>query len=181
MVSWQSMVLVGRIVRPHGRRGAVVIAADTDFADDRFQAGAALRIKRGDAIETLTIAESFPQQGRWVARFEGVDSIEAAEELRDAELKIDASDVRELASNRFYVHELVGCRVETTDGVTVGTVREVEMSVGTPLLVIASQAGETLVPLAEEICRRVDIAAKTITIAPPEGLIDLNAASPKRR
>ena len=181
MSSWESMVLVGRVVRPHGIRGAVVIAAESDFAEDRFQAGASLKIKRAEAIETLKIAESFPQQGRWVARFDGIDTIEAAETLRDAELKIDAGDLRALASDRFYVHDLIGCRVETTDGVTVGTVRDVEMSVGTPLLVIDAPGGETLVPLAEEICRRVDLAAKTITIAPPEGLIDLNATSPKRR
>lgn len=175
------MILVGRVVRPHGRRGAVVIAADTDFAEDRFHAGATLKIKRAEAIETLRVAESFPHQGRWVARFEGVETIEAAEALRDAELKIDADAVRALASDTFYVHDLVGCRVETTEGVTIGTVRDVDMNVGTPLLVIDAHAGETLVPLAEEICRRVDIAAKTITIAPPDGLIDLNATSPKRR
>jgi 16S rRNA processing protein RimM len=175
------MVLVGRVVRPHGIRGAVVVAPDTDFAEDRFQPGAALKIKRGEAIETLRIAESFPQQGRWVARFEGVETMDAAEALRDAELKIDAGEVRALASDKFYVHDLIGCRVETADGVTVGTVREVDLNVGTPLLVVDSQAGDTLVPLAEEICRRVDIAAKTITIAPPEGLIELNVTSPKRR
>ena len=54
------MVLVGRVVRPHGIRGAVVVAPDTDFAEDRFQPGAAVKIKRGEAIETLRIAESFP-------------------------------------------------------------------------------------------------------------------------
>lgn len=175
------MVLVGRVVRPHGIRGGVVIAADTDFAEDRFQIGATLKIKRGEAIETLTIVDSFPQQGRWVARFEGVETMDAAEALRDTELKIDAGEIRALASDKFYVHELVGCRVDTTDGRTLGTVRDVELSVGTPLLVIESSDGDTLVPLAEEICRRVDIAAKTITIAPPEGLIELNAPSPKRR
>lgn len=175
------MILVGRVVRPHGTRGAVVIAAQTDFAEDRFRAGATLKIRRAEAIETLSIAESFPQQRRWVARFEGVGTIEAAEALRDAELKIDAGDVRALAPDRFYVHDLIGCRVETTEGVTIGNVRDVELNVGTPLLVVESPAGETLVPLAEEICRRVDLAAKTITIAPPEGLIELNATSPKRR
>src|SRR5436190_9211816 len=101
MVSWESMVLVRRIVRPHGIRGAVVIAAETDFADDRFQIGATLNVKRADAIETLRISDSFPQQGRWVARFEGVETMEAAEALRDAELKIDAGELRALASDRF--------------------------------------------------------------------------------
>ena len=36
------MVLVGRIVRPHGNRGRVLVASDSDFAEARFAPGATL-------------------------------------------------------------------------------------------------------------------------------------------
>jgi hypothetical protein len=45
---------------------------------------------------------------------------------------------------------------------------------GTPLLVIDTPQGELLVPLAEEICPRIDIAARRIEVALPEGLRELN-------
>jgi len=48
---------------------------------------------------------------------------------------------------------------------------------GTPILVINSPRGEVLVPLAEEICVRIDTAARTIEVVLPEGLRDLNRDS----
>ena len=43
-VDWASMVTVGRIVRPHGNRGHVVVVPESDFAEDRFRAGEILRV-----------------------------------------------------------------------------------------------------------------------------------------
>jgi ribosomal 30S subunit maturation factor RimM len=51
----------------------------------------------------------------------------------------------------------------------------VELGTGTPLLVVtAGKRGEVLVPLADTICRRIDVAGKRIEIDPPDGLIELN-------
>ena len=174
MPEWESMITIGRVVRPHGVRGHVVIAPETDFAEDRFQPGAMFFAKRGDDIAAVTIAHSRPQDRRWVVRFDGVSSANDAEEWRGAELRIPAETLRTLTGPQFYVHDLVGCRVETIDGAFVGEVTGVEMSVGTPVLVITTANGETMVPLAEEICRRIDIGARMIAIAPPEGLVELN-------
>jgi 16S rRNA processing protein RimM len=86
-----------------------------------------------------------------------------------------------LGDGAFYVHDLLGCRVETTTGTSVGDVARVDLGNGTPLLVVTGPGGqakgvqEVLVPLAESICRRVDVDAKVIVIDPPEGLLDLNA------
>lgn len=53
----------------------------------------------------------------------------------------------------------------------------VEPTAGVPLLHIergASGRQEILIPLAEEICTKVDPEAKLITIDPPEDLLELN-------
>ena len=50
----------------------------------------------------------------------------------------------------------------------------VQLGSGPPLLVVAAPRGEVLIPLAEAICRRIDVAAKVIVIDPPEGLVELN-------
>ena len=49
-----------------------------------------------------------------------------------------------------------------------------DLGPGTPRIAVETRRGEVLVPLAEEICRRIDVGAKLIVIDPPEGLIDLN-------
>jgi ribosomal 30S subunit maturation factor RimM len=60
-----------------------------------------------------------------------------------------------------------------------GKVRDVyfpgEGQRGTPLLSLDTASGELLVPLAEDICQRLDVAARRIEVRLPEGLRDLNA------
>jgi ribosomal 30S subunit maturation factor RimM len=60
----------------------------------------------------------------------------------------------------------------------VGTVRDVEIHgdviSGTPNLVVDTARGELLIPLAQEICVGVDLAARRIVVVLPEGLRELN-------
>lgn len=165
------MIAVGRIVRPHGLRGDVVVESVTDFAETRFRKGA--RLTTGDGRE-LTVAASRPQGDRWVVRFAGLDAIEAVEGLRDTELQIEPEAQGTLPAGQYYLHDLVGCVVQTDDGATVGPVVTVYTGAAQTVLGIDGEGGEVLVPMAEGICRDVDVTAKRIVIAPPEGLLDVN-------
>ena len=53
-VKWEDMALVGRIARPHGIRGQVIVNPETDFPEERFQPGAELFIERGGEVAALT-------------------------------------------------------------------------------------------------------------------------------
>jgi 16S rRNA processing protein RimM len=168
------MVAVGRVVRPHGLRGEVVVASETDFGGERFKVGAVVYAPAGEGEpRRLTVATSREDRGRWVVGFDAVGSIDEAEAMRDAELRIPAEDRRVLEPGAFYVDDLVGCRVRTVTGEDVGTIARVEMATGVPVLVIGPDE-EILVPLAEPICRRVDVAEKIIEIDPPAGLLEIN-------
>lgn len=167
-------MLVGRIVRPHGNRGHVVVAPETDFGAERFGTGAVLQGVRGDERTDLTVMASRPYDGRWVVGFDGVTSIDEAEALRGTELHIPASALKRLSDGRYYLHDLVGCRVETLEGQPLGEVLRVETGAGPAVLVVETAAGECLIPFAEAICRRVDVEARRIVVAPPDGLLDVN-------
>ena len=171
------MVTVGRIVRPHGRRGEVVVASESDFADERFRPGETLFWLRPSGLATVEVTSSRPYDARWVVGLSGVGSIEQAEELRGLELRIPASSLRSLGPGAYYIHDLVGCRVETVAGERVGEVSRVMFGSGAPLLVIERPEGEVLVPMAADICRTIDVANRMIAIDPPDGLIDLNRRS----
>jgi 16S rRNA processing protein RimM len=171
---WESMVTVGRIVRPHGNRGHVVVAPDTDFGRERFTPGAVLHVLRDGASAPLDVIAGREQDGRWIVGFAGITTIDAAETLRGQELRIPGDAVRPVGPGAYYVHDLIGCRVTTAAGEVVGTVERVQLDAGTPLLAVRSLKGEVLVPLAAAICREVDVSGKRIVIDAPEGLIDLN-------
>jgi 16S rRNA processing protein RimM len=178
---WSEMVTVGRIVRPHGNKGEVVVESDTDFGADRFQPGATVFSLRDGRVEPLRVRASRPYGERWVVGFDGSGTIDAAETLRGLVLAVPPEALRALAPGRYYVHELMGCRVETESGRAVGMVVRVDFGGASPLLVVESSRGEIWIPLAEPICRKVDLAGKVIVIAPPEGLLDLNVGSDPAR
>jgi 16S rRNA processing protein RimM len=169
------MVLVGRIARPHGIRGQVIVTPDTDFVEERFQAGKIFwtRSDRGD--EVLTVSSARVQNGRPVIGFEGFATIEDVERLAGRELRVPEDTLQPLPAGAYYVHDLVGCVVETTSGEQVGEVQRVDGGAGASVLSVAGARGEVLVPLAADICIEVDIATRRIRINPPEGLLELNA------
>jgi 16S rRNA processing protein RimM len=173
-LSWDDLVLVGRVARPHGLRGEVVVNPETDFVEERFQVGAALHTRGEAGDETLRIATMRLQGGRPVIGFEGFARIEDVERLAGQELRVPEDRLRALEPGHYYHHQLAGCQVETTSGEVVGSVHRVEGGAGGSRLVIEGARGEVLIPLATEICVDIDVEAKRIRIDPPDGLLDLN-------
>lgn len=172
------MITVGRIIRPHHNRGHVVLMPETDYPHERFDVGSVLYREHDGRVEPIVVSANRERAGRWVVGFEGIESIDDAETLRGLELRIPSNEVKPLDAGAFYVFDLVGCVVRTTDGQDVGPVERVDLTTGVAMLVVAGE-GEVLVPFTEAICRRVDTAAKVIEIEPPPGLIELNR--PTRR
>jgi 16S rRNA processing protein RimM len=168
------MATVGWIARAHGIRGQVVVNPETDFAAERFRPGAELFVKRGDRIDTLSVATVRFHRERPVIGFAGVETMNDAAALAGLELRVPADRLMRLPPGSFYHHDLVGCRVETRDGEPVGAVREVEVSGGNPRLVVDGARGEILIPLAARICTSIDVGARRIVIDAPEGLLELN-------
>ena len=84
MAAWDEMAVVGRITRPHGLRGDVVISPETDFVDARFVPGATLWMRAGNGTHALKIATARVHGGRAIVGFEGCTRIEdAGFEIRD--------------------------------------------------------------------------------------------------
>jgi 16S rRNA processing protein RimM len=181
MGDWSEMVLVGVVARCHGLRGHLLVNSHTDFAEERFSPGAALWTRQANATERLIVESARVHNGRPVISFEGIASIDDAERLLGCELRIPESELRPLARNVYYRHRLVGCRVETTTGEEVGRVSDVTEAAGGSLLTVTGTRGEVLVPLAVDICVRIDVEAARIVIAPPDGLLTLNPPSATAR
>ena len=170
------MVTVGRIVRPHGHKGAVVVASESDFAEERFREGSVLWWQRDGETATVTVSSGREFRGRWVVTLAGVTTMNDAETLRGLELRVPADTLHALGADTHYLHDLQGCLVVTMAGEEVGRVDRVQFGSGAPLLVAVAHGGEVLIPLVAHICRRIDVAAKRIEIDPPDGLLEVNRA-----
>jgi len=174
---WDSMAVVGRIARAHGLKGQVIVNSETDFPDARFRAGAELFVNRAGRVEPLTVTTVRFHRDRPVIGVSGVEDMNAASGLAGLELRVPVEWLAPLPPGTYYHHDLVGCLVETRAGEAVGVVKSVDGDVGGSRLVVQARGGEVLVPLALEICTTIDPAGRRIVIAPPDGLLELNARS----
>jgi len=118
--------------------------------------------------------------GQAIFHFEGSNSISDAKKLTGLEVQIPFSDRMPLSGGSYYVTDLIGCEV-WEKGTAFGRVRDVQFTgedvAGTPILVVDAPQGEVLIPLAQEICVRIDTVARQIEVVLPDGLRDLNVGS----
>ena len=127
-------------------------------------------------------------KGGVVLHFAGVDSISAAEELSGLIVAIPRAERTELDEDAVYISDLMGCTLFDVSGpaaacaepVRVGVIEDVDRSAGrplgaAPLLVVRGAKGEVLVPFAKSSLRRIDLEARRVEMALPEGLVDLNS------
>jgi 16S rRNA processing protein RimM len=170
--SWDDLVLVGTIARPHGLRGQVVVNPATDFPEERFRVGARFWTRPAGELVAMEIASVRFHSGRPIVGFVDCATVEQAEPLAGRELRIPEAALQPLTGGAYYHHQLVGCEVVTRDGGSIGTVARVE-GAGGSLLVVNGSGGDVLIPLAEDITT-VDVAARRIEVVPLEGLLDLN-------
>jgi len=187
-------VTVARILRPHGRRGEVAAEILTDFPE-RLKTLASAALWNGRTAPKRVAVRSCwltpprragqNRSGQAIFHFEGSDSISDAEKLVGLQVQIPLSDRVKLPAGSHFVTDLIGCEVREKSGppaggagAKIGEVRDVQFTgedvAGTPILVVDAPRGEVLIPLAEEICVRVDTVARVIEVALPEGLLDLN-------
>jgi 16S rRNA processing protein RimM len=156
-----SLLEVGRIVKPHGLRGDVVVELVTN-REERVAPGAVLR--SGARLLEVVRARPFSATGagRWIVTFRGVGDLSGAEALRDVVLSAPPLD----DPDAFWVHDLIGATVVDTGGEPLGTVTAVQANPASDLLVLSTGA---LVPLTFVTGR----VAATVTVDLPAGLLDL--------
>ncbi|HEY7264269.1 MAG TPA: ribosome maturation factor RimM [Trebonia sp.] len=167
-------VTVGRIGRPHGIRGDVVVGVRTDEPELRFAVGSRLDTDRAE-VGPLIVAAVRWQSGELIVRFRGIRDRTAAGELRGTWLSVDSGTLASTGDpDEFRDHELVGLCVRTVDGAEVGVVEDV-LHHGQDTLIVRAASHEILVPFVKAIVTSVDVEAGVLLIDPPPGLLDLEA------
>ena len=162
------LLVVARIGRAHGVLGEATIEVRTDQPEDRFKVGTRL-ITDPATIGPLTIASVRDHNGTLLLGFEGITDRNSIEKLRNTliycDVDIDEPGVHE---DDYHVLQLIGCAAHLESGVKIGEVTDVVNLPGQDLLAIKVENGEILIPFVHQLVPVVDIAAKKVTVIPPE-------------
>lgn len=169
----QPYLVVGQIVAPHGIRGEVKVEVMSDNPD-RFKTGAELYLSstpEGTDARPVKLATSRPHQNRMLVRLSSTADRNAAEQLRGLYLLIPEAEAMALGEHENFAHDLIGLRVETTAGEALGEIVEIVFTPANDVYVARGEAGEVLLPATREVVRSVDLAARTMVVELPEGLL----------
>jgi 16S rRNA processing protein RimM len=194
----QRWVIVARILRPRGNKGEVAAQLLTDFPErltrltEVFLGAGAGAEPRLTPLKACWLSQN--HKGQAVFHFEGCNSISEAEKFRGLDVLLPIESRMTLSAGKYFVDDLIGCLVfenfAELSAVSsspcslasapslLGVVKDVHIAgegvAGTPILVVDTSAGELLVPLAEDICTRIDTRSRRIDVVLPDGLRDLN-------
>lgn len=165
---------VGHIIGVHGLRGELKVELYTDFPE-RFEAGATLFL--GTDLEEVTLGQVRPHKGHLLLTIDGIAGRSAAEALRGLWLFVDEADAAELEEGEFWIHDIIGLRVETEEGSVLGQVVDVLPTGANDVYIVRPAPGvnrdqEILLPAIADVILAVDVAAGTIQVRLPEGLIE---------
>lgn len=193
-------IVLAHILRPQGRKGELLADLFTDFperfaehrqvwlAPQGFADQAEAGLKSSATAEPAEVAAHWlpvgRNAGRIVLHFAGIDSIEQAEKLAGKEVLVPLAERLPLDPGAAYIFDLMGCTVYDR-GTALGVVDSVEfpttpdgsrrLDEAAPLLAITSPEGhEILIPFVTAYLLELDVAAKTIRMALPEGLAEIN-------
>lgn len=182
------LVNIGRIGSSVGLRGEVRVTLYASDSDN-LKEGKVLLLKRagrsgsgqgrtagaGSRSEISAVCRGVRQQnGRPVIRLEGIDDRNAADELRNMEIYIQADDLEELPKGEHYVRDLVGCTVrDIASGTEIGTLKDVIQNTAQSVLDIrTAEDKQILIPAVDAFLRRIDEDEGIIEVELIPGFID---------
>ncbi|WP_165164096.1 ribosome maturation factor RimM [Corynebacterium qintianiae] len=164
-------LLIGKVVKSHGIKGEVAVEVLTDDPEQRYAVGEVLHGRQPGKDRDLTIKTLRPHQNRLLISFEEVPDRTQADSLRGMQF-FAAPLEREEDSEEYYDHELIGLEV-IREASRVGKVTGVMDAPNRKILEIDYAGKEVLVPFIMDFVPEIDLEAKTLTITPPEGLLDV--------
>jgi len=163
-------VTIGRLRRPHGVQGEMVLER---FGDDPelVRQGRPITLERaGKPVELMVNACRPVPGGRWLVTLGGVDTREAAEALRGAAVTVDESELPELEDGGYYNFQVIGLQVTTPEGESLGTVVEVWETGANDVFVVRGPRGEFLVPAVAAVIQELDLKGGRVVVTPLPGL-----------
>lgn len=163
---------LGKITKPFGVKGQVVIFLDVDTPSDYAELDSVLVEGKGGVLIPYFIEDLNLNGNKAIVTFEDLTPQESLA-LIGHELYLPITLLPKLTGNQFYFHEVTGFKVVDDEKGDIGTIQTVIDYPAQALFQIDKNGTEILIPVIDEVIQKVDREQKTIFISAPKGLIDL--------
>jgi len=172
-----SRIAVGIIRKPHGVRGEASVEPWTDSID-RLEELEAVTLASPDErdVREVEIESLRPHGERALVKFKGIDTPEDVSRLHNWTLEIPEEHAKSLDQDEYFLHDLIGLTLIDAEGRNRGVVIDTFEGGGGILLEVKRPDGKRFeLPFAADLCTDIDLEAKRIVVALPEGIEDLES------
>lgn len=164
---------IGYIAKVHGLHGEVTILLDVDYPEE-YEDLKHIFVDRNSRLVPYFLEHFVPQpNGRFLAKFEGFEDIEAASPLVGSALYLPLKDLPQLGEDQYYYHDLIGFEVIDENRGALGTINEIYDLLTQYLIGLDHQGKEVLIPIQDGVIQKVDKAEKKVFCRLPEGLLEI--------
>ena len=161
-------LVVGFLRRPHGVHGEIIMDLHTDFPE-RLRVGRKLFV--GEVHKLVTLSATRPHAKGMLVKFKGIETPEAAGEMRNQWVYVKAADVPSLPEGKLYQHELFGFQVVDDHDTPLGELVEIIETGANDVYVVRDESGkEILLPAIPSVVLETDSARRLMRVHILEGL-----------
>jgi len=162
---------VGRVVKAHGVHGELSVDVLTDFPE-RFDTTEWIYLGDEFEAEAYRLKKSRWHKNNVLLTLEGVDDRDQAGRLRGLFVQVPIGDVVPLPEGDYYLYELIGLQIVTTNGQTLGKVVNIlETGANDVYVVETPDKTEILLPAIPDVVKEINTDTGTITVELIDGLI----------
>ena len=159
------------IVGAHGIKGAVRVKFFTETPEYYLSVNLFFLENSGQLL-SLKVTRILPSKKGWIILFEGIDSRNAADNIKGCRLLLPDEQLKPLESDEFFVHQLIGCRVEDQNGLFLGKVTDFLETGANNVYEVHNGESEFLIPDVPHVVLELDLEKHCMIIDPLPGLIE---------
>jgi 16S rRNA processing protein RimM len=167
------LLLVGKVIRPHGLEGLLRIKAYAESEASFLDAGIVILKTASGESHNFSVSSVNPHKNIFLMDVEEIDSVDKAEAYRGADIFIKKEALSREEDDYFW-YELLGLKVYLDTGECVGRISRIIPTGGTDIYVIKKGEKEAYIPAVHEVIKEIDLENGKMTISPMEGMLDLN-------
>jgi len=165
-------VLIGKIQGTHGVRGQLRVIPFAGSASSLLALKTVQVKVASGATETFPVAKAQLHSNRVILTLKPFDNINQVLHLVGGEILAQREQLPDLEEDEYYWTDLLGLTVSTEEGEELGELVDIIETGSNDVYVVAKEGREVLIPALEDVVVAVDLAAGTMTVALPEGLLE---------
>ena len=170
----ENLIVIGKVIRPHGLKGLLRIWSYAQTAGSFFDAGTIFFSQNPEEFQAHQLISLRPQNNIFLMKVDGVFTLQDAEKYRGAKILIRKDSLTRETEDEYFWFELIGLNVFLNSGKYLGTIGDIITTGSNDIYVVRNDDDEYLVPAIHDVVEKIDLESRQMVISVMEGLLELN-------